>query len=162
MKLSVNMTGLAALLVSLSLCLSTAQADDINVYRLPIEGAIRKGIDGNIKLYFGDQSYPEIEETLAKRHFAHRRSNFRESSDPSPYMAGSVSVSPNAKCNKAMLATTRELQKHARNIGGNAIINIESYHQNNQGFRSSNEFECYSTKGKLGVMLRGDIVRLKE
>jgi hypothetical protein len=131
---------------------------------MPIKDAIKKGINGNIRLYFGDQPHPEVEETLAKGFPVHKRTTGGNEapSGSSLYVPATGASFLARKCNKSMLAAARDIQAHAYKMGGNAIINIESFHQNNQSFRSNDEFECYSEKGWVGVMLRGDIVRLKE
>ncbi|MDR2244385.1 MAG: hypothetical protein LBE15_03125, partial [Burkholderiales bacterium] len=70
MKTPAKVTVFTALLVSLSLCVTSAQARDAKHY-FSIKNAIEMGkaqgkLDNNIKFYFGDQSHPAVTVTLAQ------------------------------------------------------------------------------------------------
>jgi uncharacterized protein YbjQ (UPF0145 family) len=151
MKIPVKVVGFTALLVSLSLCVSGAQARNV-VYYLSAKEAVETGkaqgvLSGEVNFYFGSQSYPAVEETLTKGVVAKKKSNMSERSDEEA-------------CNRAMLAALNQLQERANREGGNAVINIESYYKK-RGFKSDEKVECHAGSFSSGVALKGDVVKLK-
>ncbi|MDR2207513.1 MAG: excinuclease ATPase subunit [Azoarcus sp.] len=150
MKGSVKAAGFTILLASLSLCAVSVQARDTTHY-FPIKEAFEsdtdKGLEGDIKFYFGGQKHPSVAATLNRGIVTNKKTNAANKSD-------------HAACNRAMLSALVQLQKAARNAGGNAVVNIESYYKKNV-FRSNDQFECHAGNIMAGVALRGDIVRLK-
>jgi uncharacterized protein YbjQ (UPF0145 family) len=152
MKMPVKVVGFAALLVSLSLCAPIAQARD-TAHHLSVKDAIEMGkakgqLDGDIKFYFGDQSHSAVEATLTKGVITNKKTNAANKSDEEA-------------CNWAMLSALVQLQERARNEGGNAVINIESYYRK-KSFKSNDKFECHAGAIMSGVALKGDVVRLKK
>jgi uncharacterized protein YbjQ (UPF0145 family) len=150
MKLSVKMTALAALLVSLSLCLPTAQARD-DKYILPVKDVLEMGkaqgkLGDDIKFYFSGQSYPAVGATLAQNVTSNKKVHSRGKSDEEA-------------CKWAMLSALIAFQQRARKEGGNAVINLESYYKNNS-FKSRDQYECHAGTMQTGVTLKGDVVRL--
>jgi len=150
MKMPLKATGLAALLVSLSLCAITAQARDTTHF-LPIKDAVEigktQGLADDIRLYFGNQKHPAVAATLTKGISTNKKTNAANKSDE-------------VACNWAMQSALIQLQQAARNMGGNAVVNIESYYKK-KVFRSDDQFECHAGAIMAGVALRGDIVKLK-
>jgi len=157
MKVLVKTTGSAALLVSLSLlCAGGVQARN-EPFFFPIQDAFKTGearsrFNGDIKFYFGDQPYPDVEATLSQGIVAYKKGTI--------YNAGEREEEEVKTCHKTFLVALAELQARARRVGGNAVINIESYYKD-VSFRSNDQYECRVGNAKTGVMLRGDIVRLK-
>ena len=61
-------------------------------------------------------------------------------------------------CKWAMLTALKELQQKARNVGGTAVIGIESFYKK-QPFSSESEFECHAGAVVIGVALRGTVLK---
>jgi uncharacterized protein YbjQ (UPF0145 family) len=154
MKMPVKVVGFAALLASLLLCAIGAQARDTQNY-FSIKDAVEMGrakegkwhLGSDIKLYFGDQSHPAVGSTLAKGVVTNKKSNAANKSDEEA-------------CLTVMLSALIQLQERARNDGGNAVINIESYYKK-KSFKSKDKFECHVGNIMAGVALKGDVVKLK-
>jgi len=150
MKMSVKAAGFAALFVSLSLCAVGVQARDTTHY-FPIQEALgtdrAQGLDNDVKLYFGNQRHPPVRSMLYKNITTNKKTNSANKTDQ-------------AACNLAMLSALIAFQQAARNRGGNAVVNIESYY-NRRVFRSNDQFECHAGNLMSGVALKGDIVRLR-
>lgn len=62
-------------------------------------------------------------------------------------------------CEWVMLSALISLQDRVKAEGGNAVINIESYYQQ-QPMTSRTEYECHAGAIMAGVALRGDVVTL--
>jgi len=140
------------LFASLSLlCATGAQARNEPSF-LPIQDALKTNeaqskLRGEIQFYFGDQPYPAVGAMLSQGLVAYKKGSIFE-------LGAEV-----ATCNRTLLAALLQLQAHARKMGGNAVVNIESYYQK-ISFKSNDQFECRVGNAKTGVMLRGDVVRL--
>ena len=150
MKHSMKMTALAALLVSLSLCLPTAQARDDTHY-LSIKDALELGkaqgkLDGSIKFYFSGQSHPAVASRLVQGAVSNKKTNSTNKSDEEA-------------CHWAMLSVLVVFQERARKEGGNAVINLESYYKK-KSYKSKDKYECHAGNIMAGVALKGDVVRL--
>ncbi|MDR0250603.1 MAG: excinuclease ATPase subunit [Burkholderiales bacterium] len=151
MEMLVKATVFTALLVSLSLFVTSVQARDTR-YLFSIEKAIEMGkaqgrLDNNIKFYFGGQSHPAVATTLAKDVTTNKKTSRADKSNEEI-------------CNWVMLSALVQLQERARKEGGNAVINIESYFKK-RSFSSKEQFECYVGSVMAGVALKGDVVKLK-
>jgi uncharacterized protein YbjQ (UPF0145 family) len=150
MKMSVKTAGFTALFVSLSLCAISVHARD-TAHRFPIKDAIAmakaNGLDDDIKFYFGNQKHPAVNATLVKGVVSNKKTNASNKTDEEA-------------CQWVMLSALLQLQKRARDEGGNAVINIESYYKKN-AFKSNDQFECHTGTFLAGVALRGDVVKLK-
>jgi len=145
-------TGLAALLVVLSLCAPAVQARD-TIHHLSVKEAVEMGkakgeLDNDISFYFGDSSHPGVVTTMTKGVVTNKKTNGANKSDEEA-------------CNWAMLSALKQLQERASREGGNAVINIESYYKR-KSFRSNTEFECHAGNLMSGVALKGDVVKLKK
>ncbi|MCL2298115.1 MAG: excinuclease ATPase subunit [Proteobacteria bacterium] len=151
MKAPMKAAGFAALLVSLSFCAVSAQARDTTHF-LSIKEAVEigkaQGLADDIKLYFGSQKHPAIETTLTKGISTNKKTNAANKSDKEA-------------CLTAMLSGLIQLQERARNDGGNAVINIESYYKK-KSYKSKDKFECHAGNIMSGVALKGDVVKLKK
>ncbi|MCL1861568.1 MAG: hypothetical protein FWG52_08580 [Proteobacteria bacterium] len=174
MKMSVKVAGFAALLVSLSFYMTSAQARNVT-YFLPIQDVVEMGkakaiLGNDIELYFGNQPHPAIDMSLARDVVARSKArvegdNFSAMTDMPPSIASQrTSTEYTVKndeeaCNRAMLAALVWFQKYARKVGGNAVVNIEGYYKK-RTFSSDENFECHSG-GKSGIFLKGEVVRLK-
>ena len=152
MKMPARMVSFAASFILLSLfCTVDVQARN-DAFFLSIQEAINSvgeaklRFSDDVRFYFGDQPPLGVETTLAQ---------------VTAYKKGSITVKTEAEaCNSAFLEALTQLQKLARRAGGDAVINIESYYKK-RSFKSNSQYECHAGSAKVGVMLRGDIVRMK-
>jgi len=157
MKLPVKITGFTILL---AFCALSAQARD-DTYFLPIQPALdtseaKERLDGSIMFYFGDQPHPDVEATLMQGQVIYKKARaFR-----SDWTDEEAENDKNG-CNRAMLTVLRIFQARALKLGGNAVINIESHYKGNV-FKSNDQFECRAGGSGSGVILKGDIVKLKK
>jgi hypothetical protein len=136
---------LAALFVTLP-----AQSRDERLH-LPLKDALetaaaKSRIDPNVKLYFGEQTFPA---PIAKygTFTANRKTNFANKSDKDA-------------CNWAFLAAVLSLQERAKREGGNAVVHIKSVYRKGD-FSSATEYECGAGHIMGGVALQGEVVKLK-
>jgi uncharacterized protein YbjQ (UPF0145 family) len=53
------------------------------------------------------------------------------------------------------------LEKRAKQLGANAVVNIVSYYKRIE-MSSTTEFECHAGSVIAGVALKGDFVKLEE
>ena len=144
-------TGLAASFVLVSIFQPVAEAKD-TVSFLPIKAAFetsdaKEKLGKDIRFYFAGQGHPAVEARMSKGVVSNKKTN-------------SSNKSNEAACNRAMLSALLQLQERARNEGGNAVINIESYYKK-KSFKSKDQFECHSGLLMSGVALKGDVVKLK-
>ena len=101
-------------------------------------------LDGSVKFYFGDQPAPQVLTMLG--------------SDVSNRKTNAFGKSDEKACNWAFLSAMVALEKHAQQIGANAVINIVSYY-NKRVMSSATEFECHAGAIMAGVALKGDFVK---
>lgn len=107
--------------------------------------AAQEKLDPSIRFVFADAPHARV----VKRHgnyVANRKTNAFGKSDQNA-------------CEWVMLSALIALQDRVKAEGGNAVINIESYYQQ-QPMASRNEYECHAGAIMAGVALRGDVVTL--
>jgi hypothetical protein len=118
-------------------------------YILPIEVALqssasREGPEGAVKFFFARQETPQVISTLGSG-TTHQRARTNPSID-------------GRACNAAFLLALADLQKRARQLGANAVINIASYYKKTE-LANVTEFECHAGAA-AHVMLRGEFVNI--
>ena len=118
-------------------------------YLLPIGVALQskdaqENPDGSVKFFFANQETPGISMKLGGGS-THQRSTTRPSEDA-------------RSCNVAFLKALVALQKNAKQLGANAVVNISSYYKNDT-LSSATEFECHAGVS-AHVMLKGDFVKI--
>ena len=128
-----------------------AQARDTK-YLLPIAAALeakeaKEKLDGSIKFFFGNQQTPNV---LAKL-----------GTDVTNLKTNAVGKSDEKACNWVFLSAMLALERRAKQLGANAVINIVSYYQK-QVMSSATEFECHAGAVIAGVALRGEFVKIAE
>jgi uncharacterized protein YbjQ (UPF0145 family) len=128
-----------------------AQARDTK-YLLPIAAALevkeaKEKLDGSIKFFFGNQETPNV---LAKL-----------GTDVTNLKTNAVGKSDEKACNWVFLSAMVALERRAKQLGANAVINIVSYYQK-QVMSSATEFECHAGAVIAGVALRGEFVKIAE
>ncbi|MBR9772171.1 excinuclease ATPase subunit [Halomonas litopenaei] len=128
---------------------ASAQARD-TPYFLPIQEALatpaaQEKLDPNIRLVFADaggnvsQDFGEV--------VTSRKTNAFNKTDEEA-------------CRWVMLSALIALQDSARQQGGNAVVNIESFYDRNAR-ASTSEYECHAGALMAGVALKGDVVTLR-
>jgi hypothetical protein len=128
-----------------------AQARDTK-YLLPIAAALevrdaKNRLDGSVKFFFGNQETPKV---LA-----------RLSTDVTNLKTNAVGKSDEKACNWVFLSAMIQLEKRAKQLGANAVVNIVSYYKK-EVMSSATEFECHAGAVIAGVALRGEFVKIAE
>jgi uncharacterized protein YbjQ (UPF0145 family) len=121
-------------------------------YILPIAAALetkdaKEKLDGSVKFFFGSQETPKILTKLG--------------SDVTNLKTNAVGKSDEKACNWVFLSAMIQLEKRAKQLGANAVVNIVSYYQKNV-MSSPTEFECHAGAVIAGVALKGDFVKIEE
>jgi hypothetical protein len=104
-------------------------------------------LDKDVKLYFGDQPYPEIEKKLGIFK-TNKKTNAWNKSDEKA-------------CNWVFLSALLQLQDRAKMEGGNAVVNIKSNYKN-KPFSSQDKFVCGAGRMIAGCALIGTVVKLRD
>ena len=104
-------------------------------------------LDGSVKFFFGNQETPKILTKL--------------STDVTNQKTNAVGKSDERACNWVFLSAMIQLEKRAKQLGANAVVNIVSYYQKNV-MSSPTEFECHAGAIMAGVALRGEFVKIAE
>ena len=107
----------------------------------------KEKLDGSVKFYFGDQETPKILTKLG--------------TDVTNQKTNSVGKSDERACNWVFLSAMIQLDKRAKQLGANAVVNIVSYYQKSV-MSSPTEFECHAGNIIVGVALRGEFVKIAE
>jgi uncharacterized protein YbjQ (UPF0145 family) len=128
-----------------------AQARDTK-YLLPIAAALETTeaqgrLDGSIKFFFGNQETPKVLTKLG--------------TDVTNLKTNAVGKSDEKACNWVFLSAMMALDKRAKQLGANAIINIVSYYKK-EVMSSATEFECHAGAVIAGVALRGEFVKIAD
>jgi len=138
----------AGMMVSLTM---PVQARD-ELLKMPVKDAMsndeaKARLDPAIKLYFGNQKYPNPVQRLGT-FTSNKKTNFTRKSDKEG-------------CEWAFLSAALALQERALREGGDAVVNITSVYKDHT-FKSDTEYECGAGKIMGGVALRGQVVKLKK
>jgi len=140
------------LMVSVVVLVAVAPATARNdKYLLPISVALQskdalEKPDGSVAFFFAKQETPETVTKLGNGS-THQRSSTRPSEDAK-------------SCNVAFLKALVALQKNAKQLGANAVVNITSYYKNDT-LSSATEFECHAGVS-AHVMLKGEFVKIPD
>jgi uncharacterized protein YbjQ (UPF0145 family) len=142
---------LALSLLSSVFCAMSAQAADKTVM-LPIEPAFhventREQLEGSVKFFFGKQKTPKVLHKLGTDNNARKSNAFGKSDEVS--------------CNTAFLSSMIGLEKRAKELGANAVINIVSNY-NHVEMSSETEYECHVGAIMSGVAFKGDFVKIAD
>lgn len=129
----------------------TAQARDTKLM-MPIEAALeapqaKEKLGDTVKFYFGAKKTPKVLHKLG--------------SDTTSLKTNAFNKSDSVACNWVFLSAMLSLQKHAREVGANAIVNIVSYHDKVE-VSSETEFECHAGGLMAGVSFKADFVKIAE
>lgn len=119
---------------------------------LPIAAAMQAGgaqdrPTGAVKFFFGSQPSPKISTKIAS-YVANPRTSALAKSDLEA-------------CNGAFLWTLVALERRARQVGANAVVNIVSYYRKDE-MSSATDFECHVGNVIVTVVLKGELVKLAD
>lgn len=134
-----------------TLSIFPAQARDTK-HLLPIAIALEQKeaktrLDGSVKFFFGNQDTPKVLTKLG--------------TDVTNLKTNAVGKSDETACNWVFLSALIQLEKRAKQLGANAVINIVSYYRK-EVMSSSTEFECHAGAVIAGVALKGDFVKIAD
>jgi hypothetical protein len=126
----------------------TSARDDRLVF--PIRAAFdsvdaKQKVDPNIRLYFGKMPHPTPTADLGVYKSNDKTRAFNRTDQDA--------------CNWVFLSAVLKLQQRARQLQGNAIVEIESIYKN-EPFVSETEYRCGAGTFVSGVALSGKIVKL--
>jgi uncharacterized protein YbjQ (UPF0145 family) len=100
-----------------------------------------------VRYYFGKQAYPAVIEKLGTDKTSQKTNAFGKSDEKA--------------CHWAFLSAMLRLEKRAKDLGANAVVNIVSNY-NNVESSSETEFECHAGGIMAGVALKADFVKIKD
>jgi len=148
MKKTMLMVVLAALAAGSSV---TAQAADRKV-NLSIAAAMaandgKEKLGDSVQYFFAGQPTPKVIEKLGTDKTSQKTNAFGKSDEKA--------------CNWVFLSAMMRLEKRAKELGANAVVNIVSNYGNNES-ASATEFECHAGAIMAGVALKGDFVRIAD
>lgn len=144
------MTKSIILALTLSLAMSTAFARD-SAHMFSIQEALQVNdaqdkLGDKVTFYFGDQSHPAVERRVSEV-TANRKTNAFGKSDLEA-------------CQWVFLSSMLALRDAALDRGANAVVNIESFYDR-KPVSDSEQYECHAGNVVAGVVLKGDLVKLK-
>lgn len=118
----------------------------------PIQAALddsdaKSKLDSSIKMHFGKKAPAKVIEQLGTDTTSQKANGFGKASD--------------VACKRAFLSSMLQLQKRAKKLGANAIINIRSNY-NHVEFSSETEFECHVGGLMVGTAFKADFVKAAE
>ena len=102
-------------------------------------------LNQGVKFYFGDSAYPPVEKS-----FGVFQSNKK---------TRGVGRTDKEACEWTFLSAMLSFQARAKELGGDAVIKIESYYRSIT-VPSATEYECGSGALMSGVTFRGEVVKL--
>jgi uncharacterized protein YbjQ (UPF0145 family) len=105
----------------------------------------REKLRGDVRFYFGDQPHPPVRERLGQG-VSNKKTNALNKSDK-------------RACEWVFLSALLSLEARARELGANAVVNIQSYYRKN-AVTSPTRYECHAGAVVAGVALKGEFVKL--
>ena len=140
-------------LVFLGICLAVAwpvHARD-DKYIVPIQAALdAKNVlgrpDGSVKFFYANQQTPAIIARLG--------------SETTHGRVLKLSNTDEIACQAAFLAALLPLQKRAKQVGANAVVNVVSFYKQVE-MSSTFEFECHAGVA-AHVFLKGELVKIAD
>lgn len=129
-----------------------AQARNVK-YMLSIPTALESDmakakLDDSVKLYFGPQAYSKAAQAIGTLD-AHGKMPIEDKADL-------------ASCFASFADALRTLQKNAKDVGANAVVNIASYFKKGPLVSSATEFECHAGSFQSYVTLKGELVKIND
>lgn len=126
-----------------------AQASD-NKHMMPIAAAMADNdaqtrLGDTVKFYFGNQPTPKVLQRIGGDTTSQKTNAFAKSAEKA--------------CNWVFLSDMLSLQKRAKELGANAVINIVSNYDNVE-FSSPTDFECHVGGIMAGVAFKAEFAKV--
>jgi len=126
-----------------------AMAGDAKL-KMPIAAAMAANgaeakLNNGVQFFFAGQATPKVLEKLGVDKTSQKTNSFGKSAETA--------------CNWAFLSAMMRLEKRAKDLGANAVVNITSNYGNVES-ASATEFECHEGAIMAGVALKGDFVKI--
>lgn len=102
--------------------------------------AAKEKLDGTVKFYLAGAKTPKIVKKLNSDVSNHKTNGFNKGADES--------------CKWVALTALLSFQEHAKRLGMNAVVDIESYYKKNT-YTSPTDYECHVGALMTGVALKG-------
>ncbi|MFZ6751405.1 excinuclease ATPase subunit [Undibacterium sp. Ren11W] len=139
------------LLVLSLIAVSNAQASD-NKFMMPIAAAMAANdaptrLGDTVKFYFGNQPTPKVIKKLGSDTTSQKTNAFAKSNEKA--------------CNWVFLSDMLSLQRRAKELGANAVVNIVSNYDHVEN-SSETEFECHVGAIMAGVAFKADFVTIAD
>ena len=120
-------------------------------HKLPIQEVLnmpdyQEKVGSEVKFYFGGQTAPATLQQYGE-FITNKKTNSANKSDEEA-------------CRWAMLSALITLNEKALQLGGNAVIGVQSYYKK-KTFSSASQYECHAGAIIAGVALKGTVVKLK-
>ncbi len=120
-------------------------------HKFPIQEVLdmpeyQEKIGSEVKFFFGNQKTPEIKQKLGEFPTNKKTNSFNKTDEEA--------------CRWAMLSALISLKEKALQLGGDAVIGVNSYYKKDT-FSSETEYECHSGALISGVALKGAVVKLR-
>ena len=142
---------IAVLAFAVGVAGAPARAAD-KVLMMPVDAALattdaKAALDGSVTFYFGDMPHPKVVESFGE-FVSNKKTNAFAKSDQET-------------CQRVVLSNFVTFQQRAKQLGGNAVINIRSYFRSNE-VKSDTQYECHVGFLMSGVALKGEVVKLAD
>ncbi len=149
-KIIRSTAAVGALVVLAAMPMAPAYAAD-DIIQLDLQQALNAPdtlakIDGSVKFFFGQTSHPPVISSLGM---------------VVTNQKGGLWKSPEAACPTTFLDALHDLQAKAKAVGGNAVINVESYFRKRK-VEIGVSVPCYPSGFRVGIALRGEIVKVAD
>jgi uncharacterized protein YbjQ (UPF0145 family) len=106
----------------------------------------RKRLSTGVQFFFGNSAHPAVARSFGV-YTSNKKTNGTNKTDKEA-------------CEWAFLSAMLSFQQRAAELGGNAIINIQSYYDQHE-VSSETEYECGSGALMSGVTFKGEVVKLE-
>jgi uncharacterized protein YbjQ (UPF0145 family) len=140
---------LFAIAATALLAASGAQArDDLLTFKIQaaLDAPTSQGkIGSDVALFWGDQPHPAPKQTLDTATTNKKTNAFNKSDE--------------VACQINLASAIITLQEHAREEGGDAVVDIHSFYKSHD-FSSQTDYQCGAGAFVSGVALRGTVVKL--
>lgn len=102
-------------------------------------------LDSGVRFFFANQKTPAIEKSFGE--------------DSTNKKTNAFGKSDEAACRWAFLSAMIQLQSRARELGADAVVDIQSFYKRDAD-KSATEYECHAGAVLAGVALKGRFVKL--
>lgn len=123
-----------------------------DIYKLDIAEAmsspvVSEKLSGDVTFYFGESAHPAILEALGD--------------DVTNQKTNAFGKADEKACTWVFASALLRLEKRARVLGANAVVNIRSYYKKNE-VSSETHIDCHVGFVMAGISLKGDFVKIAE